>query len=154
MLPQVISFYFVTWFEKGGNNLFFENIYVIIEETLFLIVLWLWLKLSMTDFEVFVMRCWAVWNDICKLTHTDCSSPRDINVNWVNSMYEAFLVASSNCDNPRILDVCMSDHLWKAPGINKLRMNVDASCNTVNKIYSVVAVIRNSDGNAELGIYF
>lgn len=42
-------------------------------------------ELTKTDFEMFVVMCWSVWTDSCKILHSPDLSYRNINMVWANS---------------------------------------------------------------------
>lgn len=59
-------------------------------------------------------------------------------------MLDAFRKTSTRCANPMLQSQIKAYKKWKVPFLNQLRLDVDAGCSVSNKLYSVVAAIRNS----------
>ncbi|XP_073137107.1 uncharacterized protein [Henckelia pumila] len=83
--------------------------------------LWIfcWRELDRSDFELFVMREWAVWNQRLKMVHGSSSATITNNV-----------------------------HIkWMPPPRGKLRMDVDAAFNVDLNLYAIGGVVRDHEGS-------
>ncbi|XP_073317290.1 uncharacterized protein [Primulina huaijiensis] len=114
------------------------------------ISLWMKEKLSIHEFEAFVMRAWAIWSERLRITHIheDCHSA--INIEWCDSLLHDFqesrrALRISPARNPLCPPIA-----WMTPPMHSLRMDVDACYNEHTHRYSIDGVIRNHEGQPVL----
>ncbi|XP_073311023.1 uncharacterized protein [Primulina huaijiensis] len=114
------------------------------------ISLWMKEKLSIHEFEAFVMRAWAIWSERLRINHIhgDCHSA--INIEWCDGLLHDFqesrrALRISPARNPLCAPIA-----WMAPPMRSLRMDVDACYNEHTHRYSIGRVIRNHEGQPVL----
>lgn len=94
---------------------------------------------------MFAMLCWTVWSETCKQSHSQGGVLRDFNIDWVYSLLDAF--HSSNKDFViKCEDQNSQEPFWVPPARNHWFFNVDAGFYDVNHMFSVGAMIRDSQG--------
>ncbi|XP_073064092.1 uncharacterized protein [Primulina eburnea] len=98
------------------------------------------------EFEVFATVSWAIWSDLCKLLHAPKLLPVAIDVGWAFSLLGAFRMASESCKMLPMQEQISADSLWKRPNVGQVRLDLDAGWDEANNIFSVGAVIRDSQG--------
>ncbi|XP_073041972.1 uncharacterized protein [Primulina eburnea] len=103
-------------------------------------------RFNQEEFELFVILCWAIWRETCLHKHEAEGKSMQFRVDWVYAFLDSIRYSSLKC----IVSVCASqtstDHLWKPPSPNLLRLDVDAGFDTMRNKFSVGAIIRDSRG--------
>ncbi|XP_073137815.1 uncharacterized protein [Henckelia pumila] len=108
--------------------------------------LWFKQKLKKNDFEVFVMRTWATWNERLRLIHKNDSGTKGILSDWGEKLLQEFQSARTALDVGFAKSNCSSPETWAAPSENNLQMNVDAAYNENTSSFAIGRVIRNHEG--------
>ncbi|XP_073042062.1 uncharacterized protein [Primulina eburnea] len=103
-------------------------------------------KLSKNEFEIFVMRSWAIWCERLCLTHSSKVDPLVFNVEWSSSLLADFQSARQALRLASSHDPICSPRSWNAPLVNTLRLDVDAAFNEDTNRYALGGIIRNHEG--------
>ncbi|XP_075504360.1 uncharacterized protein LOC142541783 [Primulina tabacum] len=110
------------------------------------ITLWMKEKLSIHEFEAFVMRVWAIWSERLRITHILGYCHSAINIEWCESLLQDFQEACRALRISPARNLLCAPTAWMAPPMHSLRMDVDACYNEHTHRYSIGGVIRNHDG--------
>lgn len=94
----------------------------------------------------FVVMCWAVWIEFCKIYHDQSKSKESIKVSWAVAFLEEFQnsILSGKCR--KMETPTQSDKVWKRPKHSQLRLDVDAGVDASNNNVSVGVVVRDTRG--------
>lgn len=85
------------------------------------ISLWVKEKLSKHEFEAFVMRYWAIWREILRLTHNRGECNSTINIEWCESLLYDFQEARRALRISSARDTLCAPTVWIAPHVHSLR---------------------------------
>lgn len=87
-------------------------------------------KISIAEFELFVMTTWAVWKEICRLKDNSIHQQHTIKVDRVMSYLDEFQKAK----NTIVTQISSSSGVvvkkWSKPPKGHLRFDVDAGLTT------------------------
>ncbi|XP_073121146.1 uncharacterized protein [Henckelia pumila] len=106
------------------------------------VILWMKQELDRRDFELFVSRTWAVWNQRLKIVHGS-SSGFDVNsLDGSAVMIREFQMASLSLLSPSTKITSLAPHKWMAPPRGQLRMDLDVAYHVDSNLFAIGGAVR------------
>ncbi|XP_075500174.1 uncharacterized protein LOC142538760 [Primulina tabacum] len=103
-------------------------------------------NLSKIDFERFVVRAWATWNERLSLVHKKKEFVGGTNSDWSEIFLTDFHLARKSLYSAAGEIKCLSPATWMGPPEDKLRFDVDAAYNEGSNSFAIGGVVRNHEG--------
>lgn len=94
-------------------------------------------NLNKVEFEEFAMLSWAIWKEKQSFLHGDKAKSFVRQISWSEALLEDFRKAK------KIGEIMVGqvhegpEKVWKPPGMNRIKLNVDASINPNSNRYMV-----------------
>ncbi|XP_075499758.1 uncharacterized protein LOC142538287 [Primulina tabacum] len=110
------------------------------------IFLWMKENLSKIDFERFVVRAWATWNERLSLIHKKKDLAGGTNSDWSEIFLNDFQMARKSLYSPAGKNQCHSPEIWMGPPEDKLKLDVDDAYNEGSNSFAIGGVVRNHEG--------
>ncbi|XP_073042013.1 uncharacterized protein [Primulina eburnea] len=100
-----------------------------------------------TDFETFVMRTWAIWQERNRLLHDRVLRSDRLNVEWSESLLRDYQSAQESLNSGHQRSPAPPVVRWKKSQVNHRRLEVDATINEATNNYSIGGTVRDHEGH-------
>ncbi|XP_073152483.1 uncharacterized protein [Henckelia pumila] len=117
-----------------------------------LIDIFLWMKAALlnSELESFVMRVWVVWQERLRIIHVKDKLPARFDIEWSDILLHEFNEARAALNSSAVQKGKVPSPKWKQPGLNKLKLDVNALINDATGDFSIGGLVRNHEGQALL----
>lgn len=98
------------------------------------------------EFELFVILCWANWNEICRIICDNVGKNHKIQVDWAYAFFDNIKQSKLTEDFGGSVGKQTLAQVWIPPTSDFFRLKVDAGFDINRNIFSVGIVVHNGQG--------